>query len=367
MRSVALVVGVATTGWVLVALLTNMLVPRSTDLRLARTLNALVWRAAVAPLPLLRTYRRQDHWLAGAAPVAVLLQLVVYAVALIVTLGVFVYGTTDLSWSQALYQAGATFTTLGIVVPSDPAGIAVSFFAAFLGLVVIGVFVGYLISLYSAYNARESLMVRLATEAGDPAWGPELVARSHSLGAEFGSVPVADPWIDWVTQLRTAQQVTPVLGQFRSTSSTRHWVVSLLAVLDATALQAALRPAFVTAQQIKLLAVGADTFRALACASRRDLADIKEVEGSVLAAIGGTTCDLGEAQLTESEWEAGSRCIIETGAATSGALAEAQGRFCAIRALYAPSAHALAKSFHAVPAPWSGDRRPSVAATASPT
>ena len=364
MRSVALVAGVATTSWVLLALLTNMLVPRSTNLRLARTLNSLVWRAAVAPLPLLRTYRRQDRWLAGAAPVAVLLQLTIYAVALIFTLGLFVYGTTDLSWRQAFYQAGATFTTLGIVVPSDSAGTVVSFFAAFLGLVVIGVFVGYLISLYSAYNARESLMVRLATEAGDPAWGPELVARSHALGAKFGSVPVADPWIDWVTQLRTAQQVTPVLGQFRSTASTRHWVVSLLAVLDATALQAALRPASVSAPQIKLLAVGADTFRALACASGRDLAAIKEVESSVLAAMGGTTCGLSEALLTQSEWEAGSRCIIETGAATPGELAEAQGRFCAIRSLYATWAHALAESFHAVPAPWSGDRRPRATAAA---
>ena len=353
MRPVALVVGVITTSWVLLALLTNMLVPRSTNLRLARALNALVWQAAVAPLSLLRTYPRQDRWLAGAAPVAVLLQLIAYAVALVLTLGLFVYGTTDLSWNQAFYQSGATFTTLGVVVPSDSAGTAVSFLAAFLGLVVIGIFVGYLISLYSAYNARESLMVRLATEAGEPAWGPELVARSHALGAEFGSVPAADRWIDWVTQLRTGQQVTPVLGQFRSTASTRHWVISLLAVLDATALQAALRPASITAQQIKLLAVGADTFRALASESGRDLADIKQVEGWVLAAMGGTRAELSEAQLTADEWEAGAQCMTETGAATSDEVAEARGRFCAIRSLYAASAHELAESFHAVPAPWS--------------
>ena len=325
MRLLALVFGVAMTSWVLLALLTNMLVPRSTRLRLARALNALVWRASMAPLPLLRTYRRQDRWLAGAAPVAVLLQLIVYAIALIFTLGLFVYGTTDLSWSQAYYQAGASFTTLGLAVPSDSAGIVVSFIAAFLGLVVIGVFVGYLINLYSAYNARESLMIRLAVESGEPAWGPVLVARSHALGAEFGSVPVADRWIDWVTQLRTGYQVTPVLGHFRSTAATRHWVISLLAVLDATALQAALRPASITAQQVKLLAVGADTFRALASSSGRDLAGIEEVEGSVLDAIGGRSGDLSEAHLTAGEWEAGSQCIIETGAATSEELAEAQG------------------------------------------
>lgn len=356
MRSVALIVGVAATGWVLLALLTNMLVPRSTNLRLARVLNALVWRAAVAPLPLLRTYRHQDRWLAGAAPVAVLLQLTVYAIALIVTLGLVVYGTTDLSWSRAYYQAGATFTTLGLVVPSDSAGVVVSFVAAFLGLVVIGVFVGYLISLYSAYNARENLMIRLAVEAGDPAWGPALVARSHALGAEIGSVPVADRWIDWVTQLRTGQQVTPVLGQFRSTAATRHWVISLLAVLDATALEAALRPTSVSAHQIKLLAVGADTFRVLASESGRDLSGVEQVEASVLAAMEGTTAYLSQAQLTADEWQAGSTCITEAGAATSDEMDEAQGRFCAIRSLYAPSAQALAEIFHAVPAPWSGAR-----------
>ena len=145
MRHLALVVGIVTTGWVLLAVLTNMLVPRSTNLHLARFINAVVWRFAVAPLPLLRTYRRQDRWLAGAAPVAVLLQLVAYAIALIITLGLIVFGTTSLPWSKSIYQSGATFTTLGIVVPSDTAGIIVTFVAAFLGLVLVAVFVGYLI------------------------------------------------------------------------------------------------------------------------------------------------------------------------------------------------------------------------------
>ena len=357
MRHLALAVGIITTAWVLLALLTNMLVPRSTNLRLARVINAIVWRSAVAPLPMLRTYRQQDRWLAGAAPVAVLLQLVAYAIALIGTLGLMVWGTTTLSWTDAFYQSGATFTTLGIVVPSDSAGIVVTFIAAFLGLVLVAVFVGYLIGLYSSYGVRESLMVRLAAEAGEPAWGPEIVARSHSIGAEFGAVPVPDTWIDWVTQLRTAQQVTPVLGQFRSTSPARHWVISLLAVLDATALQAALRPDVLTATQIKLLAVGADTLRALAAGSGRDLSSIGELETSVVAALRGARAELGAAGLDAQEWAAGVARLVESGAATQQQLDDAGGRFCAIRALYADAAYALARAFHAVPAPWSGPRR----------
>lgn len=353
MRQLALVIGIIATGWVLLAVLTNMLVPRSTHLRLARVINAIVWRAAVAPLPLLRSYRRQDRWLAGAAPVAVLLQLVTYAVALILTLGMMVYGATTLTWSKSLYQSGATFTTLGIVEPSDSAGIVVTYIAAFLGLVLVAVFVGYLIGLYSSYGARESLMVRLAAEAGEPAWGPELVARSHALGAEFGSVPIPDAWIDWVTQLRTAQQVTPVLGQFRSTSSSRHWVVSLLAVLDAAALQAALRPQTVTAMQSKLIAVGADTLNALATGSGRDLSSIAGLEESVLAALGGARAELSAALLDATDWELGARRLLDAGVATAAELDDAVGRFCAMRSLYADAARSLARAFHAVPARWS--------------
>ncbi len=321
-------------------------------------------RPAVAPLPLLRTYRRQDRWLAGAAPVAVLLQLVAYAIALICTLGLVVWGATSLSWQKSFYQSGATFTTLGIVVPSDSAGIIATFVAAFLGLVLVAVFVGYLIGLYSAFGDRESLMVRLAAEAGEPAWGPEIVARSHTIGAKIGTVPIADSWIDWVTQLRTALQVTPVLGQFRSTSSSRHWVISLLAVLDATALQMALRPGEVAPTQVKLLAVGADTMRAIDERSGRDLSMIGQLEESVVNALAVAHPDLEAARLSAAEWETGASRLTVAGVTSRQELDEAMGRFCALRALYVDAAYSLAHDFHAVAAPWSGARRTRITSNA---
>lgn len=170
MRAVAAVLGVLSTLWVLKAMVQDMLVPRGTRALLARTLSASVNGVSRAPLSVLRTYGAQDRWIAGAAPASVLLQLVVYFTLVILTMGLVMYGVTDLSLGQSMYQSGASVTTLGMVEPVDDAGEVASFVAAFLGLVVVAVFIGNLMALYGAYVARESQMARLALLAGQPPW-----------------------------------------------------------------------------------------------------------------------------------------------------------------------------------------------------
>lgn len=361
MRWAALIVGIVLTVWVVVAMLTSMLVSRNPRSLVSRGVIAGVWAVMRAPLRVVGSYPRQDRWLAGAAPITVILQLAVYVVALIVSLGLVVYGTTGLSLKDSLYQSGATFTTLGIVETVNVPSAIVTFVAAFLGLVVIAVFIGYLMAIYGAYSARESQMALLSQAAGEPAWGPEALRRCHRLGGDTSAVD-SDTWLGWISAIRLSHRVTPVLMHVRSPSPTRHWVIAMLAVLDATALRVALAGERPAAADVRLLAEGSVT---LALLSGNDDARTCNwsSEERILAVCDGSGPEAGlrEAGLTSDEWDQMEGLLVRDGVTDPASLAQARRTFCGLRSLYAPSACGLASRLHAVRAPWSGERHPKTA------
>jgi hypothetical protein len=117
MRVLATILGVLGTIVIVGSIVDSMLVARAKKSRLASFIGSFVLFVAKAPLRVLPSYRWRDRWLSGVAPVAMLLQLAIYGVLLIVTLGLWIFGVTDLSLGNSLYQSGSTFTTLGIVEP----------------------------------------------------------------------------------------------------------------------------------------------------------------------------------------------------------------------------------------------------------
>lgn len=358
-RLVALVAGIGLTGWVLVGLLTVMLVPRNPRSVVSRSVIAGVWAITKMPIPLMRSYRVQDRWLACAAPITILLQLAVFAVGLILTLGLVVYGTTNLSIVDSMYQSGATFTTLGIVEPVNSASAITTFVAAFLGLVVIAVFIGYLMALYGSYSDREEQMALLSQVAGEPAWAPEVIRRSHLLNMESDAAISRSDWLRWISGIRLSHRVSPVLNHVRSPSSTRHWVISMLAVLDAVALRAAMEEGPPESGDIQLLSEGAVTLALLAGDDRFRTCNW-EAQRQIHAQLSGQVegASLESAGLTGDQWEQMSELLLDNGVVDADTLAKAQGAFCGIRSMYVQHAYALARDFHAVRAPWSGDRSP---------
>lgn len=368
MQVVALVAGVVLTLATFLALCQAMLVPRKSNSIIVRLVNGLVSRVALSPLPLMRTYRAQDRWLSGVAPISVLLALIVYVMVLIFTLGLVVYGTSDLTMLESLYQSGSTLTTLGIVEAVNPASAITTFVAAFLGLVVIAVFIGYLLAIYGAFVARESGMARIAMLAGEPAWGPVLVARGYILRLPPDEVPDAARWIDWICDTRLNAQVNPVLMRFRSTSSKRHWVTTMMAILDAAALRVSISKNDPDPHLVQLLTEGTLTMATLA---HRDGADAAaevalhnwDLEKSILSAVhddptgvAPPTCGVARAEFDDSL-----EMIARAGAELPVPGHRIWERFASIRAVYFANGAALAQEFHAVPAPWSGPRHPALA------
>ncbi len=356
MRGVVGLIGVALALVTIADLVKTMLVPRGGVAPIARGASSVVFAPYRLAMRLSSHFQRQDRILASAAPVALLAQLIAYVAILIVALGLVVYGLSPLDVSTSLYQSASTLTTLGIVAPITGASAIACFVAAFLGLVTVAIFIGYLLALYAAYTPRESLMARWSLIAGEPAWAPAAFARAQLLGIPPEAILDAERWTDWTCDLRTNITVSPILAAFRSTTPMRHWSTTLLSVLDTAALRLACRVEATRVSDINLIAEGIVSARVIS-GHRGDVN--LPVEAAILEALAGTRTG-SDAGLSDAQWQPCLTILRASGLADDASARDIRSRFEAVRALYWTDVAGLARSFHAVPAPWSGDRSPAV-------
>jgi hypothetical protein len=195
-----------------------------------------------------RSYERQDRILAAQAPVQLIAQVVAW-------LALFALGFGLLMWpfngnggfGSAMEQAGSALCTLGYLVPHTSGVAALDALAALCGLGTVALQIGYLPTLYAAFNRREALITLLDSRAGVPSWGPELLSRTHyGLGtgiSAVGELPeLFEAWEAWSADVSESHSTYVPLVWFRSPRPLSSWVTAQLAVLDAAALYLALLP-----------------------------------------------------------------------------------------------------------------------------
>jgi hypothetical protein len=146
----------------------TLIVPRPVRGRLTRMVDWIADRAYHFGTRNIGEYRRRDRVLATQAAVILLGQLALW-------LGVSYAGFALLLWpfaargvASAFVDAGSSMFTLGFAVPAGTAPAAVVFVAAATGLVIVALQIGYLPTLYSAFNRRETEVALLNARAGNP-------------------------------------------------------------------------------------------------------------------------------------------------------------------------------------------------------
>ena len=87
------------------------------------------------------------------------------------------FGFTHFTFSAAMRQAGSSIATLGFAASPTASLTTLDIVTGITGMVVVALQIAYLPTLYSAYNRRESLITVLSARGGEPAWGPEILAR----------------------------------------------------------------------------------------------------------------------------------------------------------------------------------------------
>jgi hypothetical protein len=242
MRLLSAVLGLVLLVGTIVNVVRTLILPRGLGSRLARWLWWF-WRAALRRLVGSNCrYETRDRALAWLAPLILVTQLVGWLVALFVGFALLMHATSQLGWHASFREAGSSLFTLGFASTDRLRLSAIDFAAAACGPLVVALQISYLPTLYAAYNRRETEVTLLRARAGEPSWGPELLARQGLVGTVEHLRQVYQGWERLSADIGESHANYPVLLAFRSPQPYRSWVTAMLAVMDGAAMHLALAP-----------------------------------------------------------------------------------------------------------------------------
>ncbi|MHB8219166.1 MAG: hypothetical protein ACYDHU_02425 [Acidimicrobiales bacterium] len=337
-RIVGLVLGLVVVVGSVSSVFTTLVVPRATSSRLLRSISRVLARAAHRLTRLLRTYDGKDRLLSLIGPFAMILLFAVWLGWLVVGFGLLVWWDSGTTLAHAFAVAGSSVFTLGIISAPGRATEAVEIAAAGTGLLVVALEIAYLPTLYGAFAARETEVTLLATRAGVPAWGPEILARHHWFRTTSELPDLYRTWERWSAAVAESHTNYPSLMWFRSPVPWRSWLTGLVAMLDAAALHDAIDPGSSPRQARICLQMGVNTLRSLAQALRIDF-DPDPLPTTPI-------------RLTYEEYLTGISRLEEVDFPFERSPAEAWPHFCGWRVNYESIVDALTWAVVPPPAPW---------------
>ena len=295
-----------------------------------------------------RTFERRDRILAWQAPMSLLVRLAVWLGLLIVGFALLLLPSLKGHLGQSFSEAGSSVFTLGYAVPASGDSTTLEYLAAFTGLVVIGLQVGYLPTLYSAFNKRETEVTLLGSRVGVPSWGPELLARSRWGIQDGNTAAVLETlffsWERWAAEVAESHTTYFTLTRFRSPRPLSHWLTSLIAVMDAAALHLAVAPSREPKLAPRLaLRMGFVAMEQIARTMRQEVSDEPDPDAPI--------------SLTFTDFQQATAMLREVDYPIERSDEEAWPDFRGWRANYDATALLLARQLDAPPALWTGTRR----------
>jgi hypothetical protein len=331
-----------------VSVVGTLVVPRNIPSRISRGCENVVDHLFALATKRVGEFATRDRVLAWQAPTSLLVRLAVWAALLIIGYGLLLVPFATDSLAHPFTEAGSSIFTLGYAAPTNTSSTAIDYVAAFTGLVVVGLQVGYLPTLYAAFNRRETQVTLLTSRAGVPAWGPEILARTRWGIYDGDTRPVLnelfDTWERWSAEVAESHTTYLTLVRLRSPRLLSHWLTSVLAVMDAAALHLSLAPASEPKQSSRLcLRMGFVAVNQIARTMRLPVNEDPDPNGAI--------------SIDYDEFASAVDMLRNIGYPIERTTEQAWPQFRGWRVNYDRVALALAKALDAPPALWSGDRR----------
>ncbi|MFF4921375.1 hypothetical protein ACFY4B_12405 [Kitasatospora sp. NPDC001261] len=342
MRMIQTALGTLLLLLIIGSILRTLVVPRglysALVMRLWRVLRTLL-RLSAGPN---RGYLAQDRALTWLAPLVLLGMLGVWLSCMLTAYTLLLHGTSELSWSVSVREAGSSLFTLGFASGERLHLSAIDFLAAASGPLVIALQIAYLPTLYAAYQRRETEVTLLQSRAGEPAWGPELLARQSLVDTETALPQLYRDWERLAADIGESHSNYPVLLSFRSPQPHRSWVVGLIAVMDAAALHLALCPRSAPPEARLVIRAGFTAMRDIGRSLRIDFEADPDPDIPI--------------RLTYAEYLGAVAMITAAGFPRERPVEDAWAHFHGWRVNYEALAYELARRSDAVPALWTGPR-----------
>ena len=214
-------------------------------------------------------YESKDNILVLQGPVLLMAILLTWLSMFFLGYGLILWPVVE-GFADSLRESGSSLLTLGFASEAEITPTAIHFIAAATGLIAVALLIAYLPTVYSSFNRREKLVTMLQSRAGSPAWGPEILIRHQIVGLADNLPHFYEEWEEWAADVTETHTTYPVLIFFRSPHKLRSWLLGILAVMDAAALQLALNPSSAPTEARLCLRMGYLSLREIATVARID-------------------------------------------------------------------------------------------------
>ncbi|MBV9572761.1 MAG: two pore domain potassium channel family protein [Acidobacteriales bacterium] len=214
--------------------------------RLTAWFYRYTWRPWRRITSRIKSNSRRENFLGYFGPLSLILLLVVWAGGLIFGMALLQYGfghhvslnNERITFWTLLYLSGETFFTLGLgdVLPAATSSRILTVVEGGMGFAFLGVVIGYIPTIYSAFSRREIEISLLDARAGSPPTAAELLARFGGCPDQTVLDKIFRDWEHWAAEVLESHLSYPALSFFRSQHSNQSWLGALTTVLDASAL-----------------------------------------------------------------------------------------------------------------------------------
>lgn len=235
-RFLVFVLGLIMVILTLSSALSTFVLPRAARSQLNRIVFGLLRRLIDFVLHFVKTYRRRDAIMAYYAPIGLMLLLPTWYLLILIGYAAMYWalGVGDLF---AVFRlSGSSLFTLGFDISKTSVVTLFAFTEAMLGLMLVGLLIAYLPTMYSAFSRREQVVNMLEVRAGSPPSALEMLLRFNRI---HGLEKLADywkTWEAWFADVEESHTTLPALVFFRSPRAENSWVTAAGTVLDSAAI-----------------------------------------------------------------------------------------------------------------------------------
>lgn len=182
-------------------------------------------------------YQNRDRLLGFFAPIGLLLMVPTWYVLILL-------GYTGMFWAVnpgplyfAFRESGSALFTLGFSAVEGWKLLILSFSEAGFGLMLVGLLIAYLPTMYAAFSRREVAVTKLEVRAGNPPSSVEMLKRFHRIHGLERLQEEWESWETWFAEVEESHTSLAALVFFRSPRGKNAWVNAAGTVLDAAALR----------------------------------------------------------------------------------------------------------------------------------
>ena len=216
--------------------ISTFVLPRAARSQLNRIVFGLLRRIINFILHFAKSYHGRDSVMAYYAPIGLLLLLPTWYVLILVGYAAMYWAIGAGGLFAVFRLSGSSLFTLGFELSKTPVVTVFAFSEAMLGLLLVGLLIGYLPTMYSAFARREQVVNMLEVRAGSPPSALEMLLRFHR---NHGLDKLGDywkTWEAWFADIEESHTTLPALIFFRSPRPENSWVTAAGSVLDAASI-----------------------------------------------------------------------------------------------------------------------------------